>query len=85
MSDLQENIEKDQNNKDLRVIVLSAAPGAIFCAGHNLKELTEDKGYDFKKKVFDKCSELLASIRKSPVPVICKIDGLAAAAGFDLA
>ena len=81
MNDLQESIEKDQNNQDLRVIVISAAPGPVFSAGHNLKELSADKDYEQKKKVFIKCSELIKTIINSPVPVICKVDGLAAAGG----
>lgn len=38
MQDLIEHINRDANNTELRVIVLSAI-GSIFSAGHNLKEL----------------------------------------------
>lgn len=56
----------------------------MFSAGHNLKELTEDIGSEFHQKVFAKASELMLEIIRSPVPVIAKVDGLAAAAGCQL-
>ena len=33
------NIKKDENNIDLRSIVIRSVPGSVFSAGHNLKEL----------------------------------------------
>lgn len=33
------NISKDLDNPELRSIVIRAAPGKVFSAGHNLKEL----------------------------------------------
>lgn len=85
MAELQENIQRDENNKDLRVIVLSAAPGPVFSSGHNLKELSSDKDYDLKKRVFTGANDLISAIRNSPIPIICKINGLASAAGCQLA
>lgn len=38
MEGITNNITNDQNNLDLRVIVIKAE-GPIFSAGHNLKEL----------------------------------------------
>lgn len=38
MQNLLDNIEKDKHNENLRVVVL-AAEGPVFSAGHNLKEL----------------------------------------------
>jgi len=32
-------IKRDEDNKDLRSIVLMSEPGKVFSAGHNLKEL----------------------------------------------
>lgn len=83
LNQLIDDIERDQNN-DLRCIVLSAE-GPIFSAGHNLKEFTEAVGTDAHKEVFSRASALMLSILNAPVPVIAKIDGLAAAAGCQLA
>lgn len=38
MHDLLRNLKENQNDKTLRVVVL-AAEGPVFSAGHNLKEL----------------------------------------------
>lgn len=83
MDNLIENITHDQNNEALRCIVLSAR-GNVFSAGHNLKELTEENGPGKHKIIFSRCADLMLSIIKSPVPVIAKVDGLAAAAGCQL-
>ncbi|XP_070505361.1 enoyl-CoA hydratase domain-containing protein 3, mitochondrial [Chironomus tepperi] len=83
MNQLIEEIKRDDDDKDLRVILLQST-GPVFSAGHNLKELSPDKSYEEKKSVFDKCHELIKCIIDSPVPVVCKVDGLAAAAGLQL-
>lgn len=77
MENLIQEIKQNENDKSLRVIVLSSS-GPVFSAGHNLKELAPEKGYESHKNVFDKCHELITSIVTSPLPVISKIDGLAA-------
>ncbi|XP_055630340.1 enoyl-CoA hydratase domain-containing protein 3, mitochondrial [Toxorhynchites rutilus septentrionalis] len=83
MDSIQKNIVTNQDNLEVRCFVLSAK-GRVFSAGHNLKELTADRGHGYHKQVFSKCSELIGVIQKSPVPVIAKVDGLAAAAGCQL-
>ncbi|KAJ8950607.1 hypothetical protein NQ314_007833 [Rhamnusium bicolor] len=90
MEDLLENINKDKNNQDLRIIIL-AADGPVFSAGHNLKELvacstkaTSEAGRPQHEKIFRICSELMYSIIDCPVPIIAQVDGLAAAAGCQL-
>ncbi|CRK93353.1 CLUMA_CG006895, isoform A [Clunio marinus] len=85
MENLLHEIKRNEDDKELRVIVLSSS-GPVFSSGHNLKELSSDKGAENQKKVFDKCHELIKSIIASPLPVISKIDGLAAGtAGLQLA
>lgn len=78
------NITRDQDNQDLRSIVITAVPGKIFSAGHNLKELTTKEGSYHHQEVFSTCEELMHSIMQCPVPVIAAVDGLAAAAGCQL-
>lgn len=77
MENLMSEIKINENDKSLRIIVLSSI-GPVFSAGHNLKELAPDKGYENQKNVFNKCHELINAIKDSPLPVIAKIDGLAA-------
>lgn len=83
MNGLIEEIKKDENDRRQRVIVLSSN-GPVWSAGHNLKELSPDKSYEERKGVFDKCHELINCIINSPLPIIAKVDGLAAAAGLQL-
>lgn len=84
MSELITQIKRNKQNEELRCIVLSADGSSVFSAGHNLKELTTDTGREFHQQVFRKATELMMQIRESPVPIIAKVDGLAAAAGCQL-
>ena len=73
---------------DVRVVVIAAA-GKVFCAGHDLKELTahradEDRGRAFFEKTMRLCSEVMMTITRLPKPVIAEVDGLATAAGCQL-
>ncbi|ETN57765.1 cyclohex-1-ene-1-carboxyl-CoA hydratase [Anopheles darlingi] len=83
MNSILRNIVENQNNPELRCIVLTAK-GRVFSAGHNLKELTPEQGSEAHLQVFRKCSELIDAIRSAPIPIIAKVDGLAAAAGCQL-
>ena len=72
----------------IKVIVL-AANGNVFSAGHDLKEITaarkgKDNGEAFFKDLFNLCSELMQLIIKMPQPVIAEINGIATAAGCQL-
>jgi enoyl-CoA hydratase/carnithine racemase len=76
----------------VRVIVL-AANGPVFCAGHNLKEMTAartapenaaDRGRAYFTRVLAQCSALMASIPAHPKPVIAEVAGTATAAGCQL-
>lgn len=77
MENLMSEIKRNESDKSLRIIVLSST-GPVFSAGHNLKELSPESGYENQKKVFNKCHELINAIRECPIPVIAKVDGLAA-------
>ncbi|CAH2043764.1 unnamed protein product, partial [Iphiclides podalirius] len=84
MNHLLEAINANKEDISLRAIVLSAK-GNVFSAGHNLKELQSDNGVDHHRLIFKKATELMQSIIQSPVPVIAKVNGFAAAAGCQLA
>jgi len=76
---------KDPN---VRVVVL-AANGPAFCAGHDLKEMTagreaEDNGKAYFTHVMQTCSAMMQSIVNNPKPVIAEIAGVATAAGCQL-
>src|SRR5688572_32618208 len=60
-------------NKRVRAVVL-AANGASFCAGHDLKEITQrrrdaDGGRSYVRDLMDRCSAMMQSIHRMPQPV----------------
>ncbi|GJQ80079.1 hypothetical protein Trydic_g19362 [Trypoxylus dichotomus] len=83
MQELIKNIKQNENNQQLRVIVITSE-GPVFSAGHNMKELLPESGRELHERVFNVSSTLMMSIIDSPVPVIARVDGLAAAAGCQL-
>ncbi|XP_005182493.1 enoyl-CoA hydratase domain-containing protein 3, mitochondrial [Musca domestica] len=83
MNSILEDLTADWQNKELRAIILTAK-GPVWSAGHNLKELVPEKGVKYQTEVFNKLSEVILNIYKAPVPVIAKVNGLAAAAGCQL-
>lgn len=75
-------------NPDVRVIIL-AASGPVFCAGHDLKEMTAgrqhaDRGRAYFTKILTLCSEVMQKIVTCPKPVIAEVGGVATAAGCQL-
>jgi enoyl-CoA hydratase/carnithine racemase len=72
----------------VRVIVL-AANGPAFCAGHDLKEMTTgragpNRGRAYFTKIMTLCSGLMQAIVNCPKPVIAEVTGIATAAGCQL-
>ncbi|MBD3677964.1 MAG: enoyl-CoA hydratase [Rhodobacteraceae bacterium] len=85
---LTEELESLYDNRDVRVVVIKGA-GRAFCAGHNLRELTEarqaeDGGLEGLNALFKKCSHMMTTLPKLPQPVIAQVHGIAAAAGCQL-
>ena len=66
----------------VHVIVL-AANGRIFCAGHDLAEL-RDAGAAGHAALFAQCAGLMQAIVNSPKPIIARVQGAAVAAGCQL-
>jgi len=76
------------DDAEVRVIVL-AANGPAFCAGHDLKEMTAhradpDDGKQFYEDTMQQCSVMMQSIVRCPKPVIARVHGIATAAGCQL-
>ncbi len=68
---------------DERVVVL-AAEGRAYCAGHDLKELRATPSLEFYQRLFERCSALMMTIQRMPQPVIARVQGIATAAGCQL-
>ena len=80
---LQEQFESVKNDSRIRVIVL-AATGKGFSAGHDLKEIRALKELPKIEALFGQCSRMMQTIPLLPQPVIAKVQGVAAAAGCQL-
>ncbi len=67
----------------VRVVVL-AANGKAFCAGHDLKQMRAAPSLDYYQTLFAKCSDVMLALQRLPVPVIARVQGIATAAGCQL-
>lgn len=80
---LQSAFDQIARDPQVRVVVL-AATGKGFCAGHDLKEIKALKELPKIEALFKQCSRMMSTIPGLPQPVIAKVQGAAAAAGCQL-
>ncbi len=80
---LQNAFDAIAKDASVRVIVLAAA-GKGFCAGHDLKEIRALAELPKIEALFDTCSRMMQTITRIPQPVIARVQGAAAAAGCQL-
>ena len=88
MAALQSALDEAARDASVRVVVI-AADGPAFSAGHDLKEMTArradaDKGKAYFAALFAQCSTLMQAIVRHPKPVIAQVQGIATAAGCQL-
>ena len=80
---LQAALVRLAGDASLRVLVLAAA-GKAFCAGHHLKEMIARPELAYYQDLFARCSRMMLALQRLPVPVIARVQGLATAAGCQL-
>src|SRR3954470_2188499 len=85
---LTETLAQITSDKRVRVVVL-AANGPAFSAGHDMKEMTArrgdaDRGRTYFKQLMDACAAMMQAIVHLPKPVIACVQGPASAAGCQL-
>lgn len=83
MSALQSEFERIAKDPSARVVVLAAA-GKAFCAGHDLREMRTSPSLEYYQSLFAQCSALMLTIQRMPQPVIARVHGIATAAGCQL-
>jgi enoyl-CoA hydratase/carnithine racemase len=88
ISSLQQSLNDAASDEKVRVVII-AAEGSTFSAGHDLKEmkagrLDPDKGKSYFNKIMLQCSTLMQSIVTNPKPIIAEVNGTATAAGCQL-
>lgn len=80
---LQKELDEIEKDKSIRVVVI-AAEGKAFCAGHNLKEMRAHSEREFHQALFNQCSQMMLTLNRMPQVVIAKVQGVATAAGCQL-
>ncbi len=81
---LQTELDQVATDPSVGVVVL-AAEGRGFCAGHDLKEMRAHAGdVSWQRRLFDDCSRLMTRLTELPQPVIARVHGIATAAGCQL-
>lgn len=80
---LQGAFDAIANDAAVRVVVLAAA-GKGFCAGHDLNEIRALGSPEKISALFETCNRMMMSIQRLPQPVIAQVQGAAAAAGCQL-
>jgi len=64
-------------------VVVLAAEGPAFSAGHDMSEMI-DRADDYYSGLFGTCGEMMEAIHRLSQPVIAKVQGIATAAGCQL-
>ncbi|QDO87231.1 enoyl-CoA hydratase [Ornithinimicrobium ciconiae] len=83
MTELIEVLREIGARKDVSVVILAGA-GPAFSAGHDLAEMTGRSVEDYRE-IFDRCCDLMEMVQSIPQPVIARVQGIATAAGCQLA
>jgi len=80
---LQAALDRLAGDASVRVLVIAAA-GKAFCAGHHLKEMIARPEHAYYQQLFAHCSRVMLALQQLPVPVIARVQGIATAAGCQL-
>jgi enoyl-CoA hydratase/carnithine racemase len=84
ISAIQTALDEIASDASVGVVVV-AAEGRGFCAGHDLKEMRAHAGnMDWQRRLFDDCSRMMTKLTELPQPVIARVHGIATAAGCQL-
>lgn len=83
MSLIQQELDSLAGDNSVRAVVI-AGNGKAFCAGHDLREMSDDPGEEAIQALFDQCSRMMVSLTQIPQPVIARVHGIATAAGCQL-
>ena len=83
LTHIQDTLDRIAQDESIRVVIL-AAKGRAFCAGHDLKEIRKHDDDEFSRDLFAKCSRMMLTMTQIPQPVIASVQGIATAAGCQL-
>jgi enoyl-CoA hydratase/carnithine racemase len=80
---LQAELEALAGDATARVVILAAA-GKAFCAGHDLKQMRAEPSLGYYEDLFTRCTNVMLAVQRLPLPVIARVQGIATAAGCQL-
>jgi enoyl-CoA hydratase/carnithine racemase len=83
MEALQRALDAVAQDTRVRVVVIAAA-GKAFCAGHDLKEMKDRPSLPVYQALFGQAARLMVTLQRLPQPVIARVHGVATAAGCQL-
>jgi enoyl-CoA hydratase/carnithine racemase len=83
MEELTDCFKTIGRSAEISVLILEGA-GPAFCAGHDLSEMIGGEAA-FYRQLFAVCTDLMETIQAIPQPVIAQVQGIATAAGCQLA
>jgi 2-(1,2-epoxy-1,2-dihydrophenyl)acetyl-CoA isomerase len=82
--DVLDALKQVAKNKDVRVLILTGA-GKAFCSGQDLKSISGTKNRSLSESLYKRYNPMIKAMRNLPIPIICKLNGVAAGAGCSLA
>ncbi len=80
---MQSSLDELAVDARVRVVVI-AANGRAFCAGHDLREMRARPEEAYYQALFARCGRMMQSLVALPQPVIASVQGVATAAGCQL-
>ena len=83
LGELQVQLDGLAADESARVLVLAGA-GKAFCAGHDLREMLAQPSLAYYQRLFAQCTRVMLTLRRLPIPVIARVQGIATAAGCQL-
>ena len=83
ISEITKALTQFRSDNSVKVIIIKAS-GKHFCSGHNLTEMVNGNRSEYKF-IFDQCARMMQLIHQIPQIVIAQVNGIATAAGCQLA
>lgn len=81
--DVLDALKKIERDKSIRVLVLTGA-GKAFCSGQDLKSISGMKERSLAESLQKRYNPMIRAMRNLPVPIICRLNGVAAGAGASM-
>jgi 2-(1,2-epoxy-1,2-dihydrophenyl)acetyl-CoA isomerase len=83
-ADVMDALKKVEKDKSIRVLILTGS-GKAFCSGQDLKSISGMKERSLAESLHKRYNPMIRAMRALPVPIICKLNGVAAGAGCSMA